>query len=89
MKIERAFIVGATQLLVFLVFCALLYQTIFVHFLNEGKFKFLGSGYFFILEMSIIPAVNLLLKKYKVCVGNIIGIALYFLLVIPFAMLLS
>ena len=87
MKFQKQYMVGALQLLAILVFFSLLYQFVFINYVRQGKFVFLGSGYFFFAVLSITPIINLILRKYKVLAGNFIGIAVYFIVFIPIAML--
>ena len=80
-------IIGVLQEAVFLVLAAILYNTVLIEFVREGKYLFLGSGYWFIFEILIFPVINVILRKHKRLIGNIGGVIVYFFLFLPLAML--
>lgn len=83
----KSLLLGALYNFLFLSFCAIIYN-FFLRLLvlkYEWAF-FFGHFWFFVLEMSILPIVNMFRKKKYLAIGNLLGIILYFVvLMILFA----
>ncbi len=84
-----AFTVGCVQEMGIVAIFGILYDAIFIEYVREGKYTFLGSGYLFMVILAIFPIINLALKKHKTAIGNSIGVVVWFLIILPFFMLIG
>lgn len=85
----RELLIGIAQETVLLVAAAMLYQLWLIEFVRSGEYPFLGSGYFFLAELALFPVLNAATLKPTRLVGNVVGVLVYFLFLIPLAMLLG
>lgn len=85
----KQYLVGIAQEIVLLVAAAILYDTVFILFVREGNYLFLGSGYFLFFEAMVFPTINIFSFKGARFFGNILGVVIYFIFFLPLALMLG